>query len=164
MLITVPTGCAEPLATVNVTGAAAVPPAGVAVMVAAPASAGQVTVEVKFGNAAPAGVAVCVQVKVAVANAAVRLQLMPTVAVPGTAAGALKVNAAPEVTVNALAPAGIEHAVATLAVAIPAVATGTATVPVPAGETPPERVAAASAPRVGGVPTPTGVMVTEPGE
>lgn len=116
--------------------------------------AGQVTVDVKFGNTAPAGLAVCVQVKTAVAAAAVRLQLKPTAAVPGTAAGAVKVNAAPEVIVNAFAPAGIEQAVATLATAVPAVATGTATVPVPVGETPPERVAGARAPSVGGVPTP----------
>ena len=115
-------------------------------------------VEVKFGNAAPAGVAVCVQVSVAVASAAVRVQLKPTTAVPGTVAGALKVSAAPEVMANAFAPAGIEHAVATLAVAVPGVATGTAAVPVPAGETPPERVAAARVPRVGAVP-PTGAVI-----
>ena len=130
-MITVPTGCAVPLAMFNVTGAAAVPPAGVGVIVGKPA-AGQVIVEVNAGNAAPAGVSVCAQLSVDVVAATCGVQLKPMAgAFAPTVAGALIVRFAPAVIAKAAVPAGMLHANATLAVATPAVATVTAAVPVP---------------------------------
>ena len=131
-MITVPTGCAAPLAMVNVTGAAAVPPAGVGVIVGEPAAAGQVITDVNGGRAA-AGVGVCVHDSVAVVTALCGTQLKPIAgAFAPIVAGALMVRLAPAVIANAAVPAGIVHAKATLAVATPAVATVTAAVPVPA--------------------------------
>ena len=95
-------------------------------------AAGQVMLEVKAGNGAPAGVSVCAQLSVDVAAAACGVQLSPMAgAFAPTVAGALIVRFAPAVIANAAAPAGIVQANATLAVATPAVATVTAAVPVP---------------------------------
>ena len=89
-------------------------------------------VEVNAGNAAPAGVSVCVQLSVAVAIAACGVQLKPMAgAFAPSVAGALMVRLTPAVMANAAVPAGIVQASATLAVATPAVATVTAAVPVP---------------------------------
>jgi hypothetical protein len=89
-------------------------------------------VEVKAGNAAPAGVSVCVQLSVEVVAATCGVQLRPMAgAFAPSVAGALMVRFAPAVMANAAVPAGIVQARATLAVATPAVATVTAAVPVP---------------------------------
>ena len=107
--------------------------------------AGQVMVEVKAGNGAPAGVSVCAQLSVDVAAAPCGVQLSPMAgAFAPTVAGALIVRFAPAVIANAAAPAGIVQANATLAVATPAVATVTAALPVP-----PVSVTAGSAASVG---------------
>ena len=90
-------------------------------------------VDVNAGNAAPAGVSVCVQLSVAVAAATCGVQLKPIAgAFAPKVAGALIVRLAPVVMANAAAPAGIVQAKATLALAMPAVATVTAAVPTPA--------------------------------
>ena len=101
-------------------------------MGATAAAAGQVIVDVKAGNAAPAGVSVWVQLSVDVAAATCGVQLKPIAgAFAPTVAGALMVRFAPAVIAKAAVPAGIVQARATLAVATPAVATVTAAVPVP---------------------------------
>ena len=88
--------------------------------------------EVNAGNAAPAGVSVCVQLSVEVAIAACGVQLKPIAgALAPKAAGASIMRFAPPEIANEAAPAGIVQAKATLAVATPAVATLTAAVPVP---------------------------------
>lgn len=103
--------------------------------------------DVRGGNAAPAGVSVCAQLSVEVVAATCGVQLKPIAgAFAPTVAGALIVRFAPEVIANAAVPAGIVQARATLAVATPAVATVTVAVPVP-----PVRVTAGSALRVGAV-------------
>ena len=107
--------------------------------------AGQVMVEVKAGNGAPAGVSVCAQLSVDVAAAPCGVQLSPMAgAFAPTVAGALIVRFAPAVIANAAAPAEIVQANATLAVATPAVATVTVALPVP-----PVSVTAGSAASVG---------------
>ena len=104
-------------------------------------------VDVNAGNAAPAGVSVCAQLSVALTAAACGVQLKPMAgAFAPSAAGALIVRFAPLVIANEAVPAGIVQAKATLAVATPAVATGTAAVPVP----PVSVTAAGSALSVGG--------------
>lgn len=111
--------------------------------------------EVNGVNAAPAGVSVCAQLRVAVVTAACGVQLKPMAgAFAPSVAGALIVRFAPAVIAKAAVPAGIVQAKATLAVATPVVATVTAAVPVP-----PVRVTAAgSALSVGatGVTVPAG--------
>ena len=102
-------------------------------MAVAAGAAGQVMTEVNAGNAAPAGVSVCAQLRVAVIAAVCGVQLNPMAgAFAPRVAGALIVRLAPVGIANAAAPAGIVQASATLAVATPAVATETAAVPVPA--------------------------------
>ena len=97
------------------------------------ANAGQVMVDINAGNAAAAGVSVCVQLSVAVAAAAWGVQLKPMAgAFAPKVAGASIVRFAPVVIANAAAPGWIVQASATLAFATPAVATLTAAVPVPA--------------------------------
>ena len=121
----------------TVTGIVAAPPIRFAVgaietVIGAAAATGQVIVDVKAGNAAPAGVSVCVQLSVAVAATACGVQLKPIAgAFAPSVAGATIVRFAPAVIANAAVPAGIVQANATLAVATPAVATVTAAVPVP---------------------------------
>ena len=88
--------------------------------------------DVKAGNAAPAGVSVCAQLSVEVVAAICGVQLKPIAgAFAPSVAGALIVRFAPAVIANAAVPAGIVQASETLAVATPAVATETAAVPVP---------------------------------
>ena len=131
MLITVPTGCTVVLAIVNVTGAAAVPPASDGVMIG-PLPV-QVTVEVS-GASTPAGVGVCAQLRVAVTAAGPGTQLKPIAgALAPNAAGPTIVRFAPVVIANADAPVGgMVQANAKLPPAVPAVVTVTAKVPVPA--------------------------------
>jgi len=132
MLITVPIGCALPLAIVNVTGAAAVPPNGAGVMVAPGGMPGQLTIEVS-GASALAGTVVCAQDKVALTAAAPGTQLRPIAgAFAPNVAGAVMVRFAPAVIAKADAPVGaMVQASAKLAPAVPAVVTVTATIPVP---------------------------------
>ena len=93
---------------------------------------GQVTDDVKAGNAAPAGVSVCAQLSVAVVAAACGVQLKPMAgAFAPKVAGAVLVRMAPPEMAKAAVPAGIVQAKATLAFATPAVATVTVAVPVP---------------------------------
>ena len=95
-------------------------------------AAGQVMVEVNAGNAAPAGVSVCVQLSVAFTAAACGVQLKPIAgAFAPTVAGALIVRFAPPEIAKDAVPGAMVQAKATLAVATPAVATVTAAVPVP---------------------------------
>ena len=101
-------------------------------LIAMGVTAGQVIVDVNAGNATPAGVAVCVQLSVAVAAAACGVQLKPIAgAFAPKAAGAFIVRLAPPEIANEAVPAGIVQAKATLALATPALATVTAAVPVP---------------------------------
>ncbi len=111
--------------------------------------------EVNAGNAAAAGVSVCVQLSVDVATAACGVQLKPIAgALAPRGAGAAIVRFAPVVIANAAVPVGIVQARATLAVATPTVATLTAAVPVP----PVSVTAAGNGLRVGatGVTVPAG--------
>ena len=96
-------------------------------------AAGQVMLEVNAGNAAPAGVSVCVQLKLAFTAAACGTQLKPMAgAFAPKAAGPAILRFAPAVIVNADAPVGgMVQANAKLPPAVPAVATLTAAVPVP---------------------------------
>ena len=111
------------------------PEAGVIAVttVAAGAATGQVAVDVKGGNAAPAGVAVCAQDTIAVVAAAPGVQLTPMAgAFAPTIAGAVMVRLAPAVIANADAPGGTVQASAKLPGAVPAVTTVTGIVPAPA--------------------------------
>jgi len=130
-LITVPIGCAVPLAIVNVTGAAAVPPAGDGV-ISADGPPGQLTIEVS-GASTLAGTVVCAQDSVAMTAAAPGTQLRPIAgAFAPSVAGAVMVRFAPAVIANAEAPVGgMVQASAKLPPAVPAVVTVTATVPTP---------------------------------
>ena len=108
--------------------------------------AGQVMVDVNAGSAAPAGIAVWLQLRVDVVDAACGVQLKPIAgAFAPTVAGALIVRSAPAVIANAAVPTGIVQANEMLAVAFPAVATVTAAVPVP----PVSVTAAGRGPRIG---------------
>ena len=104
-------------------------------MIAVPTGgpAGQVMTDVNAGKTA-AGVGVCAHESVALTAAACGTQLKPIAgAFAPSAAGPTIVRLAPAVTANADAPvAGIVHAKPKLPPAEPAVATVTATVPVPA--------------------------------
>ena len=96
------------------------------------APCGQNTVEVSGGKAAPAGVSVCVQVSVTPTCDPPGIQLKPIAGgFAPTAAGALMVRLAPVVMANATVLGGIVQANATLAFAMPAVATVTVAVPRP---------------------------------
>ena len=121
-------------------------PGAVFAVITVAALAGQVTVDVNAGSAAPAGVAVCAQLSVAVAMAACGMHLMPIAgAFAPKAAGASILRFAPTEIAKAAAPAGIVQAKATFAVATPAVCTVTVAVPVP----PVNVIAAAKALSVG---------------
>ena len=123
----------------TVTGIVAVPAIKVAVAAIVAVGAtptttatGQVMVDVSAGNAAPAGVSVWAQLRVAFTGAGPGMQLKPIAgALTPMVAGAAIVRFAPAVIANETELAGIVHANATLAVATPAVATVTAAVPVP---------------------------------
>ena len=135
------------------------PEAGViAVTTAAAAAAtGQVAVDVKGGNAAPAGVAVCAQDTIAVVAAAPGVQLTPMAgAFAPTIAGAVMVRLAPAVIANADAPGGTVQASAKLPGAVPAVTTVTGIVPAPA-----VRVVVAAIVAVGATAAPAGHVIVE---
>ncbi len=121
-----PTGCAVKVVVDPEAGVVAVTAVG-------GVTPGQVTVEVNSGNAAPTGVAVCVQLSVAFTAAACGTQLKPIAgAFAPKAAGPATLRFAPAVIVNADAPVGgMVQANAKLPPAVPAVTTVTAAVPVP---------------------------------